>query len=286
MDPQTNQPASSTANQGTPPVQPDSGNAQPQAIDWSSAIPKGAEKVFESYKGKPLTDVFNTFVEAQKTIGGSIRLPKADAKPDERAKALSDIYAKLGRPESPDKYDLGELPLINDTFQWNQERLATAKTALHQAGLTNDQVKSVMGVYANELKSLFPDQVTVAAESRQKMIDEYGSEQMFERQLNFAQSAVKQYGDAEFNTWLETTGLGNHPAFIKVMSKIGRELTEHGALEPSSGDLNMTSADAQQKINEIMNDPKDVYWAKLGTPGKDERVKEVQNLWKMVSGEL
>ncbi len=259
---------------------------QPSPVDWTPYVPKGAEKVFEPYKGKGIDDIFNSFVEAQRAMGGSIRLPKPDAKPEDRAKAMQDIYRKLGAPESPDKYDLGELPTVGERFQWDDNRLNTAKSELHKLGLTNDQAKGVLGLFANELKQFYPDPVAQAHESKAKLVEEYGSEQLFNRNLTFASQAVKEFGGEELAGWLEQTGLGNHPAFIKMMAKIGRELVEHGATEPADGDLFMSSADAQKKIDTILSDKSDLYYSRLGTPGRDARIKEVQDLFRIVNGEV
>lgn len=257
---------------------------QQQTLDWTPHIPKGAEKVFEPLKGKPLSDVLNGYVESQRMIGGSIRLPKPDAKPEEREKALNDVFNKLGRPESPDKYDLGELPQVNG-INWDDNRLAAAKSALHKAGLTNDQAKAVIGLYAQELQAMFPDKEVTAAQAREQLIQEFGSEQMFKRNLGFAHKAVKEYAEPEFAEWLDNTGLGNDPRFVKFMAKIGRELVEHGATDPAVDTEFVSQADAQRQINEIMNDSKDLYHSKPGTPGREERIQHVLNLHRIVNGE-
>lgn len=255
------------------------------AIDWTPHVPKGAEKVFESYKGKPLSDVLNSVVEAQKLIGGSIRLPKADAKPEEREKALDDIFNKLGRPEDPSKYDLGELPEVPGV-KWDDARLSAAKAELHKARLTNDQVKLVFSLFGKEIGAMFPDHSAVAAQSREQLIQELGSEAAFTRQIAYAQQAIRQFGGDEMTQYLDQTGLGNHPAMVKFAAKIGRELAEHGAMEPATGKLALSTDEAQKQVAEIMNNPKDLYFAQPGTPGKAERMKEVELLFKIVAGEI
>lgn len=274
-------PAPSTS-ESTPPAQP----SQPSAVDWTPYVPKGAEKVFESYKGKSLGDIFESHVAAQKMMGDSIRLPKADAKPEDVKRAKDDIYNKLGRPESPDKYDLGELPVINDRFQWDEARLKDAKTTLHGLGLNNDQAKAVMGLFAKEVSAYFPDNVKEAAASKESLIQHYGSEAMYERNIGFAHKAVKEFGDEETVKWLDESGVGNSPAFVKLMAKLGKELMEHGAVEPSSDVDYISPAEAQKRIDAIMADINDLYWKPARTPGKETRVKEVEELFKIVAGEV
>lgn len=257
-----------------------------KAGDWTPFIPKGSEKVFESYKGKPISDVLKSFADAQSLIGGSIRLPKADASPEDKAKALGDIYNKLGRPETPDKYDLGDMPALPESLAWDEKKLADFKAYAHKQGFTNDQTKAALQFYSEQMSGVVPDNTKVAAESKQALVEHYGNEQMFSRNLNFAQKTVKEYGDADFIKWLDESGMGNNPNFIKYNAKIGRELIEHGAVDAASEMDAMTAADAQAAINKMQNDKTDLYWAKPGTPGKAERVKEVSDWYKIVAGEI
>jgi len=65
---------------------------------WIASLPTElqSEKSLQSFKDLPA--LAKSYVEAQKMIGGSIRLPKPDAPPEEREKVIGDIYTKLGRP--------------------------------------------------------------------------------------------------------------------------------------------------------------------------------------------
>ena len=82
----------------------------------------------------------------------------------------------------------------------------------------------------------------------------------------------------------EQTGLGNHPSFVKFVAKIGRELSEHGSTDAATTNI-MTAAEAQKKIHEILNDKTDVYHSRMGTPGRKERIDEVLDLHRIISGE-
>ncbi|HKZ45608.1 MAG TPA: hypothetical protein VJ343_02790, partial [archaeon] len=80
-------------------------NISKPSIDWS----KGGAEHFSGFKeslgevGKdksfePIKDFHGlgkTFVDAQKMIGGSLRLPKEGATPEERKKSVDEIMTKL-----------------------------------------------------------------------------------------------------------------------------------------------------------------------------------------------
>ncbi len=275
MDPIQNPAPNPTSNPPTPEPAP--------AVDWFSAVPKGAEKVFEPFKGKSLTDVLTSHVEAQKLIGGSIRLPNEKDTPEQREAKLKDIRAKVGLnpPESPDKYDLGELPEVKG-FQWDDEKLSSAKTAMHKAGFTNDQVKVAMQLFAEHASALTAP--LDPEEAKAQLTEHFGSEAMYTRNLTAAQKAVRQFGDEEFVEWFEQTGLGNHPAFVKFVAKIGRELSEHGSKDAADSAI-MTPADAQKEIDKILHDKTDLYHTRMGTPGRQARIDYVVDLHRIISGE-
>lgn len=255
----------------------------PPAVDWFTAVPKGSEKVFEPFKGKSLTDVLTSHVEAQKLIGASIRLPNEKDTPEAREAKLKDIRTKVGLavPDAPDKYDLGELPEVKG-FTWDDEKLSGAKTAMHKAGFTNDQVKVAMSLFAEHASALTAPLDPEA--SKTQLIDHFGSEAMYTRNMAAAQKAVRQFGDEEFVSWFEETGLGNHPSFVKFVAKIGRELSEHGSKEAADSAI-MTPADAQREIDKILHDKNDLYHTRMGTPGRQARIDYVVDLHRIISGE-
>jgi hypothetical protein len=256
----------------------------PTPYDWSKDIPKGSEKVFDSFKGKPLSEVLKSHVEAQSVIGGSIRLPSEKDTPEVKAAKLKDIRTKLGVPESSDKYDL-KLPDIHESFKWDENRLKDTKAKMHEAGLTTEQANAVLGLFANELKSFYPDHSKVAHENKAKLVEEYGSELAYERNIAYATKSIREFGGDEFVNYLETTGLGNHPAMVKFAAKIGRELAEHGGMEPASGELAIGKVEAEKKINAIMNDKTHPYFNKTKA-GHEEAVEEMQRYYQIAAGEI
>src|SRR2546425_12460091 len=79
---------------------------QSDVKDWRTGLDPVLAKDPSLATIKDIPSLAKLAVEGQKMVGGSIRLPKADAKPEEAEKAWGDIYGKLGRPDTPDKYEL------------------------------------------------------------------------------------------------------------------------------------------------------------------------------------
>lgn len=126
--------------------------------DWRATLPPelAAEPSLGKYKS--MEEAARGFVEAQKLVGQAVRLPKADAKPEE----VAEFHRKLGVPESPDKYEL-TLPPLPQGLAWHPEQLASFRQVAHQAGITPQAAQALIGWYTDfTLKARTAAQATEA----------------------------------------------------------------------------------------------------------------------------
>ena len=87
----------------TPVVDAPPPTAPPAEPSWRDSLPDDLKGAAWLSKYKTPEDALRGFAEAQKLIGSKLSVPKDDAPKEEWDK----FYASLGRPEAPDKYDLG-----------------------------------------------------------------------------------------------------------------------------------------------------------------------------------
>lgn len=244
-----------------------------QEQDWRTSLPEDlrAEKSFEKFKGVP--DLAKSYVEIQKTMGSAIRVPKADA-PAEEYDAL---YARLGRPESPEKYEF-KRPTVAEGVKYDEDMEKAFKGIAHKNGLSTRQAQGILDSY-NELQAGRMSKFTGAMEEGVTGLKkEWG--QSFDRNIELARQSVRKLGGDEMVSLLEETGLGNHPAMIKFFSKMGEQIAEDQMI---LGDTppNPAGADAiQAKINAIRQDPKHAYNDKRAIPAAHEAaLKEMSKLY-------
>lgn len=264
--------------QGNPVIDPAAaGNpVVPEAVDWSKHIPTefAKEKVWEPLKGKPLGDVLKGYVEAQKFIGGSIKIPGKDAKPEEWDK----FYGKLGRPEAADKYT-PVMPDLPEGFSWDEGQMKSFFTAAHKAGLTTAQTQTLVDWYAEDQKGVLKagDEAIKVAEETLK--GEWKA--AYPRNLGLAKAAAKEIGGKELVDLLDQTGLGNHPVILKAFAKLGKSLAEDGVI---SGEIEgvMGAADVQKAITAILSDRKHPYFDR-NAPGHDAAVEEMARLHQLAN---
>lgn len=241
--------------------------------DWRGASgipaedPIWKEKSLESIKD--VTSLVKGYVESQKMIGGSIRLPNDKMKPEEQEKAWGDIFSKLGRPENADKYEIKTLP--ENAALLPESDVKAFKSAAHKMGLSGKQAQAVIDHYqavlATNVKSI-KDQGRATEEA---LKGEWGG--AFDRNVGLAARAVIESGGKDLLKYLDETGLGNHPALIKAFAKMGQIMADEGYME---GDVEGASgpAEAKQAISDMYNDKKGAYW----DPSHPEHKEAVQKM--------
>jgi len=252
------------------------GTIAPPAVagpgEWQTHIPTEykAEKLWEPLKEKPLGDVLKGYAESQKLIGGAVKIPGADATPEEKTA----FNRKLGVPETADAYDLG--PAFKDVPADDPIAKSFRSTA-HQSGLTPSQVAAVTGFY-QEMLAAGDTRIMQANEQGEKALKaEWGA--TYDHRASLAARAARQFGGDEIVSVLDGAGIGSHPAVVKMFEKLGREMAEDGAIVSDAQGIVGPRA-ATTKINEILGNPKHAYWVQ-DDPGHKAAVAEMTSLQRI-----
>ena len=99
-----------------------------------------------------------------------------------------------------------------------------------------------------------------------------------------AQRAFKQFADPDAIALMDETGIGEHPALMRMFSNIGSMLSEDDMLAPADGQLNsMSPVQAQVAIKEKQSDPEFMKrYMDAKHPGHNDAVKEMQKLYELM----
>jgi hypothetical protein len=243
---------------------------------WMSSLPTElqGEKSLQSFKDIP--SLAKSYVEAQKMIGGSIRLPKPDAPPEERDKVIGDIYTKLGRPETPDKYAPTALP---DGMVFLPESVKAFQTGAHKEGYTQKQVDFAFTHYSGLVKVALAEQTRLQTkeleESTAALRAKWGGD--FDTNLSTAQRFTEQVLGEPVYQLLKSKGLDNHPLIVEKFGEIG---SKFGETTPPGGEAVSTGgiADAKAKLEAIYADPKH--------PFHKGEAQAVQEVWRLTRESL
>lgn len=259
------------------------GDGGGQLTDWRTQLPEDlrAEKSLASFKD--LGSLAKSYLESQKMIGGSIRLPKPDAPPEERQKFLDDLYGKLGRPESPDKYEIGT-PTLPEGVPWDGEMQKEFLGVAHKAGLNSEQAAALLEWYAGKTVTAVEGMAQATVQVAETLKKEWGAQ--YDRNLALAQRVVSHLGGPDVLQTLDASGLGNDPALIRLFARVGRVMAE-AQMIPGEVEGVPGPEEARATLAKIMSDPNHAYQPKFaGTPAHDEAIKEVQRLHELIFGML
>ena len=251
---------------------PPTNDGAPQ--DWRTSLPEEmrSEKSFEKFKGVP--DLAKSYVEIQKTMGNAIHMPKPDSKPEE----WDTFYSKMGRPESPDKYEL-KLP---ESGTVDEGLVKEFRTAAHQSGLQPRQAQGLLDWFNKTQGDRMTAYTKTMEDGVGKLKGEWGGK--FDEKISVASRAVKELGGDELISLLEETGLGNHPTLVKFFAKLGESTMEDKIIVGDTSSDGQETKDAiQMKIAEIMNNPKHPYNdARAPHADREAAIREVGNLYKQL----
>ena len=249
--------------------------------DWTAHIPQeyAAEKFWEPLKGKGFGDVLKTYAEAQKFIGGSIRLPGEKDAPQDREKKLNDVYAKLGRPESPDKYDL-KLPEVGGV-KWDDNAVGMFKQTAHKLGLNSTQLNGLLTMYGEHLKTGLPNIEALNQKGAQALQEHWGVNA--KRNAVMAENGFKQLALAELGPEgserlldaINASGFGSNPDFVRVVARIVSETGEDKYVD--GVDNHRTDEQTDDEIRTLMGS-KEYMDDRL--PGHQAAVDKVRRLFE------
>lgn len=243
----------------------------PQDFDFRPFIPDDMReaKFWENVPDTPT--LVKNYGEQQKLIGASIRIPKEDAPPEEWGK----LFAKLGRPDSADAY---ELPELGENTQYVDEVLQPFKDIAHREGLTNKQFRAMVEGYMEMQGKEQAARQQSYDEVVEVLTGEWGAQ--YDRNVGLANRAALTIFGEDVLDAIDKSGIGNLPGFIKGMVRIGKDYAEDGIIS-GAVEGTLTPDEALSKANEIMQDP---AYLNRKDPKHNDLVRQVEKLFQQAYG--
>ena len=246
---------------------------------YEDADVKGSASL-DKFKGanerELLGHVAKAYVNLEKMPRG-LAVPKDDAKPEEWAA----FYDKLGRPKSADEYGLDIK--VPEGMPWSKQAEANILKHLHEAGLSKRQAEKVVNGYLEEAKKgeifLAQDKAKSRGEAEIAMKTEWGG--LYDLNVALVQRSVGEFGGDEFREYLDSTGLGNDPRFMRFVHKMASPMLEANLIQGDG--LGVNRADAKAQIDSIM--ASEEYQGKKGRPAQQAAVARIQELMHIAHGE-
>ena len=250
------------------------------AKSWKEAIPEELRNDPNISKFTELEALAKSYVNATRMIGqDKVAVPNNNSTDDQ----WNEVYDKLGRPESADKY---KLEVKSDVVPLDESAIKQFAENAHQLGLNNKQAQGILEFYKNSMEGSAQqskiDTETAQANAEQELRKEWGSN--YEANIKKAGSVAKANMNPEILDMelKDGTRLGDHPAIIKGFANIANILSEDKLVSTESENVSQ-GTDYEAEISKIVNDRDGPYWNK-SHPDHDKIVQQVFTLRTMMNG--
>jgi len=220
------------------------GNQAPegQAAAGATQTPGWLAQLPDTYKGNEAFTGFKTvgdFAADYLALKGKAAelegkvtdtIPKLPENATDEQKAA--YYAALGRPETPDKYELAK-PDLPDGLPYDEAVESWFRGTAHALGLTQEQAGKLFAAYNDLTKQAFTTQEAARtkayADGVEALKKEWGPEG-YPANVEVMRRAVEQFGGPDFKAFMDESGLGNNPIIIKTFVAIGKSMGEDSSL--------------------------------------------------------
>jgi hypothetical protein len=225
---------------------------------WRTGLP-------EEYRDHPVLERFDDLealarehVNLQKLIGRKgVVPPAADADDAEHAR----FYDALGRPESPDAYDLDGLERP-DGLPWDDDFEKQMLARMHASGLNDGQARALLEGYIELQNTSWQD--ANAAQGRALDAAETGLRrewgESFDAQVDMANRAfAAAFGERvdDVRQLRLTNGqyLGDHPDMVRAFAKLGGLMGEAEFVGGKEARIGRSSSEARAQLSALEADP-------------------------------
>ena len=260
------------------PVSPTT-ETQPVAKTWKEAISEEFRNDPNIEKFTEIDALAKSYINATQMIGkDKVAVPNKNSTDDQ----WNEVYDKLGRPESADKYTLNAK---SEVVPIDEQAIKQFAENAHQLGLNNKQAQGILEFYKNNMEGMAKqakvDTETAQAQSTQQLRQEWGRE--FDTNIKKAGALAKANMNPEILDMQLKDGmrLGDHPEIIKGFAKIAGMMSEDKIVSTESENVS-SNTDVETEISDIMNNKDGPYWNR-SHPDHDKVVQQVYTLREMIT---
>ena len=276
----TTEPVAETT-QTTEPVAPTiatTNNSTPST--WKDSISQEFREDPNISKFTEIDALAKSYINATRMIGqDKVAVPNQNSTDDQ----WSEVYDKLGRPESPDQY---KLDVKSEVVPLDDGTIKSFAENAHKLGLNNKQAQGILEYYKNSMEGSAQqaqiDTETAQANAEAELRKEWG--RSFDENIKKAGAVAKANMNPEILDMQlkDGTRLGDHPSVIKGFANIANLMSEDKMI--GTGEDNSTSGrDLESEISSLVNDRDGPYWNKAH-PEHDKVVQQVFTFRTMLNG--
>jgi len=247
--------------------------------DWTESLPAELQEEESLKSFKSVEDLAKSYLSTKQMVGGSIRIPAADAPVEEWQK----IHAKLGWPEKPDGYQKLDTTKLPEGLEVDEQFMGDFYKYAHANMLTNKQANSLLQAMNERqlgaLKTLNEEQAKANQEAESRLDKEFG--QAKAARLEEIRRFMIQMAPATVMDKIDKADWGKDPDFLVFMNKIAQSWVDDRAIVKGRtiNPMQNTPDQILNKIHELEKDPRHLNG---NHPEHRKVLDEIKKLWMMM----
>jgi hypothetical protein len=197
--------------------------------NWIDGLPEDvrSEKTLEKFKGDDgLTKIVQSYVGLEKKMGNAVWIPDPEkATPED----VLSFRAKLGVPESPDKYEIKYKE--HEALKIDENMDKAYKELAHKVGLTPKQAQDLADFDADRFIDAHTSSAKAYEEAVNAVKEEWGND--YQVNIDRANNLIRTFADDKDKEAIAR--YGNDPALARIFNKIGLAMSEHSFVNSDKG---------------------------------------------------
>lgn len=197
------------------------------AENWRDYIPEDLRDRQEWGRVDSIQDVFKNYIEGQKTISQSVRIPDANSTPED----IQRFYSKLGKPASASEYTFDYTPKEGYILGKDDYDFSAFQDIAEKANLTKDQYAALANLYLDtqnmNYKAMQERQANEVASELQRaelqLRQDWGGE--YQSNINLIQSKIGSVYDQDTINKMNEAGLFRDQSFLKAQLQLTKMMT-------------------------------------------------------------
>lgn len=221
--------------------------------DWRTTLPPEYQ-ADPALKDVPdVTTLAKNYLNTKSLVGRSVVLPNEKSTPEER----SAFFDKLGRPKEFAGYESPKDLKLHPELKIDATQLDGFRKSFHELGLSKPQGEALIKQYLETMNGNVTAMETAREQETAARMAELDKEWGVNKDANLkiVARAVDAFGGAELRKFFDESGLGNHPAMIKMFYDIGKKIGEDRSNAGDSQFKHLDASAAQAEIEKLKNDP-------------------------------
>ena len=234
--------------------------------DW---LPEDLRSSPSLEKFKTPGDVAKSYLELEKMASGGVKIPKDDADP----KDWEPVYTKLGRPATPDAYQIARPADLPAGLEYDEGLEKSLRATAHSLGLNNKQLQGIANAISEHRSGQFTQDQKAGKTQQEEHVatlkKQWGND--YDKNLGAAKAAIgalaKDAGMSadDIKKVLNESGWGDDPRLARIFAEAGKLRAEDAPELQGGAAKTDDENEIRQKI-EAMFDAKHPYMNERADP--------------------